>query len=110
MKTLVVVDAGICGFQTRIHAQSEDAQNVTFRISSGCGKVRTFAESLKAREPIDAYAEFGSGDSGVVLGAGIAGMKECCKGCVVPAGAFKAMQVAAGLALPKDVTLTVAWE
>ncbi len=30
MNALVVVDAGICGFQTRIHADSEDSQYVTF--------------------------------------------------------------------------------
>jgi hypothetical protein len=29
----------------------------------------------------------------------------CCAGCAVPVGLFKAMQVAAGLALPKDITI-----
>jgi hypothetical protein len=38
MKALVVVDGGICGFQTRIHAESDDSQNVTFKIASGCEK------------------------------------------------------------------------
>ena len=42
MKTMAVVDAGICGFQTRIHADSDDAQNVTFKIVSGCEKARGF--------------------------------------------------------------------
>jgi hypothetical protein len=32
----------------------------------------------------------------------------CCAGCAVPAGLFKAMQVAAGLALPKDITIRLA--
>jgi len=31
MKALVEVDAGICGFQTRIAAESDDMQNVTFK-------------------------------------------------------------------------------
>ncbi|HPY51497.1 MAG: hypothetical protein KBI41_06790 [Kiritimatiellae bacterium] len=46
MKALTVVDAGICGFQTRIHAESDDSQNVTFKIASGCEKARNFGEAL----------------------------------------------------------------
>ena len=53
MRACVEVDGGICGFQTRIQAES----------------------------------------------------KGCCAACVAPMGAFKVMQVAAGVALPKDVTL-----
>ncbi|MFN2352102.1 MAG: hypothetical protein ABR497_09170, partial [Kiritimatiellia bacterium] len=34
-------------------------------------------------------------------------LKGCCAGCAVPVGVFKAMQVAAGLALPKDPTITL---
>ena len=34
-------------------------------------------------------------------------MKGCCAACAVPVGTFKAMQVAASVALPKDVTLTI---
>ena len=33
--------------------------------------------------------------------------KECCEACVVPAAVCKAIHVAAGLALPQDVTLKV---
>jgi len=35
------------------------------------------------------------------------GLKGCCAACAVPIGAFKAMQVAAGVALPKDVSLDI---
>jgi uncharacterized 2Fe-2S/4Fe-4S cluster protein (DUF4445 family) len=31
----------------------------------------------------------------------------CCAGCAVPVGLFKTMQVAAGLALPKDITINM---
>jgi len=34
----------------------------------------------------------------------------CCAGCAVPVGLFKAMQVAAGLALAKDIAITLAKE
>jgi hypothetical protein len=37
-------------------------------------------------------------------------LKGCCAGCAVPAGLFKAMQVAAGLALPKDINIRLTKE
>ena len=107
MRALVVVDGGICGFQTRIHADSEDSQSVTFRIASGCEKVATFADALTGKGPVDAYAEIGAGSRGVVLTTSNAVLKGCCAACAVHSGTFKAMQVAAGLALPRDVTLTI---
>ena len=35
-------------------------------------------------------------------------MFHCCSGCAVPVGIFKGMQVAAGLALPKDIRIAIA--
>lgn len=110
MKTLVVVDAGICGFQSRIHAESDDLQSVTFKVASGCEKVRAFGEALIAKGPVDGYAEIRAGAEGVVLTTARECLKGCCAACAVPVGAFKAMQVAAGVALPKDVTLKIAGE
>lgn len=110
MKSLVLVDAGICGFQTQVHADSSDAQNVTFKITSGCDKARGFGEALIAKGPVDGYAEIGAGAEGVVLTTGRECLQGCCAACAVPVGAFKAMQVAAGVALPKDVTLKIASE
>jgi len=107
MRALVVVDGGICGFETTIHAESEDSQHVTFRIASGCENVGKFAEALTGKGPVDAYAEIGAGSHGVVLATWSAALKGGCAGCAVPCGTFKGMQVAAGLALPRDVTLTI---
>ncbi len=105
MKALVTVDAGICGFQTRIHADSEDDQNVSFRVVSACEKARKFGEALMARGPVDGFAEIGAGSDGVVLTTARETLKGCCSACAVPIAAFKAMQVAARVALPKDVRL-----
>jgi hypothetical protein len=110
MKALVVVDAGICGFQTRIHAESDDSQNVTFKIASGCEKARAYGEALMAKGPVDGYAELGAGSDGTVLATAHETLKGCCSACAVPVAAFKAMQVAAGVALPKDVTLKITAE
>lgn len=105
MKALAVVDAGVCGFQSRIHAESDEMQNVTFRIVTPCEKVRAFSETLTAAGPVDGYTEIGEGSAGVILTAGRAHMKGCCAACAVPVGTYKVMQVVAGLALPKDVSI-----
>ncbi len=110
MTTMVVVDAGICGFQTRIHADSDDMQNVTFKIVSGCEKARKFGETLIAQGLVDGYAEIGAGSDGVVLSTARECLQGCCAACAVPVGAFKALQVAAGVALAKDVTLKITAE
>ena len=110
MKALAEIDGGICGFQTRINAESADAQNVTFSLMSTCEKVREFGDALAAKGLVDSYAELGAGADGVVLSAARAVLKGCCAACAVPVGAFKVMQVAAGVALPKDVTLRMSTE
>ena len=107
MKTVVSVNAGICGFQTRIRADSDDSQSVAFEISSGCDKARAFGEALTARGPVDAYAEIGAGSDGQVLTAARENLRGCCAACAVPVAAFKAMQVAAGVALPADIAITM---
>ena len=109
MNAKVMVDAGICGFQTKIIADSDDSQNVTFKIISGCEKARAFGEALIAKGPVDGYAEIGAGADGVILATAREFLKGCCAACAVPVGTFKAMQVAASVALPKDVTLTISY-
>ncbi len=106
MKAEISVAAGICGFKTRIQADSDDEQNVTFRITSGCQNIRAFGEALAGKGSVDGYAEIGAGFEGVVLSTSRETLRGCCAGCVVPSAVFKAMQVAAGVALPKDIALT----
>lgn len=107
MNAQVLIDAGICGFQTRIHADGDEMQNVTFRIVSGCEKAQAFGAALIAKGPVDGYAELGAGSDGAVLTTGRECLQGCCAACAVPVGAFKAMQVAAGVALPKDVAMRI---
>jgi len=102
MKKIVEVHGGICGFQTRIEAVCDDEQHVTFCISSNCAKISKFEQALSAHGPLDAYAAMGPKNSD---DAAIAAAACCCCGCVVPAAAMKAMQVASGLALPGDATI-----
>ena len=110
MNTRIEVDAGVCGFHTGVHATCEDGQNVSFDINSGCEKIRGLASALKAKGPVDAYQEISAEGQGVVMATVRDNLKGCCAGCAVPSGIFKGMQVAAGLALPKDIAIRITAE
>jgi hypothetical protein len=104
VKCKTIVEAGVCGFSTTIHADSMDDQNVIFAVETDCDKVKALSKVLPA---VDAYQEIGAGFDGELLKTVRANMGGCCAGCVVPVALFKSMQVAAKLALPRDVKLTI---
>jgi hypothetical protein len=110
MKAIVEIDAGICGFQTTVSAASDDGQNVAFDAKTNCGKIRQLAKAIEEKSPIDAYQEISANGPAVIMTAVKENLPGCCAGCAVPVGLFKAMQVAAGLALPKDITIKLAKE
>lgn len=107
MKATVEIDAGVCGFQTRVEATSEDSQNVSFQIETDCEKIDRLGQTLRAHGGIDAYQEIGLGAEGALLRTVRETLTGCCAGCAVPVGLFKVMQVAAGLALPKDISIAM---
>lgn len=105
----VQIDAGICGFTTDVEATSEDKQHVKLNVESTCPNVTSISKELNG-EPFDAYQE--------VVPRKQAGSVYCTKvmdicgklphvACPVPSGICKAIEVAAGLALPRDVQIRV---
>ena len=98
----VLIHAGVCGFVTEAKATSEDRQHVEFQIASPCEKIQGLAEKLPR---LDAYAEIGAGFEGEFHRTVRLALNGCCSGCAVPVGLFKAMQIAAGLALPRAVSV-----
>jgi hypothetical protein len=78
-----------------------DNQHVVFEVESNCKNIAALGGALKDQGPIDAYEEI-AGRS-VLLKTARETLTGCCAGCAVPAGLFKAVQVAAGLALPQDI-------
>jgi len=109
MKCVAEVQAGVCGFTTRIAAESPEEEMVTFAIETDCQKIGGLAEALQGRQ-FDAYDEIHKGFEGEVMQAVRGSLSGCCAGCAVPVGVFKAMQVAARLALPKDLSITLRTE
>ena len=106
MKCIARVQAGVCGFVTTVTADSPDDQMVTLEIETDCQKIAGLAEALQGKE-IDGYAEIGAGFDGVVMTAVRSSLSGCCAGCAVPVGIFKSLQAAAGVALPRDVAITL---
>ena len=104
MRTRVVIRAGICGFITKVTATSDDMQIVSFQIESDCENIRRLADGIPT---VDGYSEIGAGFNGVIHQTVRETLKGCCSGCVVPCGIFKAMQVAAGLALPAPASIEI---
>jgi len=105
MQANVEIQAGICGFITNVSAESEDSQNVNYAIKSNCEKIAALAIKLNKIQPVDAFQEISPTGEGKIIPVVRETLKGCCAGCAVPAGIFKAMQVAAGLALPKDISI-----
>ena len=102
-KAVVVVEAGVCGHTATIKAEKIDGYNVRVEIESGCQHVQKLApEPLE----VDALRQIG-------LRAGLPSLLESAyancahAACPVPSGLIKAVEVAAGLALPGDVTMKV---
>jgi hypothetical protein len=109
VKAKVKVDAGICGFKTIITASSEDNMHVDLKIVSPCEIIKELSALIKEKTPIHAYQELSPQNESVIMGVSrtLLMTKGCCEACVVPAAVCKAIHVAAGLALPKDVTLEI---
>ena len=98
------IKAGVCVFTTHVTAESDDSQNVSFSIETDCETIKKLASILPV---VDGYMEIGAGFDGEIHQAVQSTLKGCCSGCAVPAGIFKSMQVAAGLALPAPISIEI---
>jgi hypothetical protein len=103
------IEAGICVFRTTVRVRSEDAQHVLFDVTTDCEKFADWAR-LQALGPADAFQEINPTRGSHMLETARASLSGCCAGCAMPVGLFKTTQVAAGLALPKDVHIAMTRE
>ena len=101
----VEISAGICGFKTTARVESDDDQLVAFRIESDCEKINALAARIADSGALDAYAEISARDQSRLLALAQEQLSGGCAAGAVPIGMFKAMQVAAGLALPREVVI-----
>lgn len=90
--------------KTKVEAGSKDSQHVFFKIKTDCEKIKKLSEELTT---YDAYSEIKDGFDGELFKVIRNELKGCCAGCTVPVGLFKSMQVAAMVALPKNIIITI---
>ena len=97
------IDAGICGFHTTCIATKNGDGTVRLTIESDCKAVMKLAEHLQDVDPMKE----------VFWRRALPRTHELAPGCLshpacpVPSGIIKAIEVEAGLALPKDATIKV---
>ena len=99
----VKVNPGVCGFSTIVKVNSEDMQNAVIEIVTECPNLKPLEKELKE---VDGYEECFSkiGESVVYEMA-----KKYCRhtACPVPSAIIKGIEVACGLALPRDVEFKI---
>jgi hypothetical protein len=99
----ITIDPGICSFPIIVKAESDDMQHVKLHISTGCSSIQQAAKELKE---VDAYKEiFVKPDQSTTYQ--VLSKYVPHPSCPVYTGILKAVEVAAGLALPKDATIKV---
>lgn len=100
MSTEVEVTSGICGFTTRIKAVKGDGKNIRLSLVSDCEMVTKMKEEVAELDMMVAFIRFL--DNPVYRSA-----SRCLKhvACPVPSGILKALEVEAGLCLPKNASI-----
>lgn len=97
----LTIDAGICGFVTVIRTSSSDMQTVSIEFETTC------PHAVKARQEllrVDAYAELFRKPHETSVYAALSKHLPHVT-CPLYSGVLKAIEAAAGLALPKDVSM-----
>jgi hypothetical protein len=97
-----VIQSGICGYSTTVVARS-DGRACSLTITSDCPAIERLAQDLREVNPFEEITYRGDGPLTLRLA------KEHCPhpACPVPSGIIKAIEVEAGLALPKDAVISV---
>jgi len=99
----VEIDAGVCGHTTTVTAIRGEGYSVRLEIKSDCPQVQALDTQIGE---VDALRQIGlRAGLPTVLETAYAGCAHAA--CPVPSGLVKAVEVAAGLALPQDVTMRI---
>ena len=98
--TTAEVDSGICGYSTTVRAKA-DGREVLIEMQSSCPHVQSMAEELTAVQPFSEISLRGEAPETLR----VASKHLAHAACPVPAGVIKAIEVEAGLALPKEATI-----
>jgi hypothetical protein len=90
-----------CGLESTIQTTAIDTQKVKIDIESECAAIRKIADELDEVNPFQEMSKRGEGPSILKLGAQLCTHTSC----PIPAMMIKAVEVAAGLDLPKETII-----
>jgi uncharacterized protein DUF6951 len=98
------IQAGACGFGTVVLAGSADGMTVQLRIDSDCPKVMAMANELAEVQAMDEVLTKPLVETTPAL---LATKHRLHSSCPLPIGILKAVEAAAGLALPATCTVVL---
>lgn len=104
----VEIDAGVCGFTTRIEAEDKGGYNASFTLDSECPNWEKVNELLGGKDlnmMTELFKDKKTGEvHSEVIDVSLKTIPHV--SCPVISGLLKALEVSVGLALPKDATIT----
>lgn len=97
----VCIHSGICGFVTKVNAETDDAYQTKLQITTDCPNVKKMAAAL---DTVNVMTELFKKGQSEIMAAAQQHLPHIT--CPVPIGALKAMEASAGMALVKDASIT----
>ena len=95
-----VILAGACGFRATVRVESKARYRAVIRVESKCPHISAFAGELGE---LDVMKELFNGESQITAAAA---SNIPHRSCPVVIGILKALEVCAGLAVPKEVSIS----
>jgi hypothetical protein len=98
--TRVAINSGICGFSTTVTVERARNKKVRIILETECEVVMKMQEDIKT---LDAMSLFSGFLNNPVIRCAAQNLKHAA--CPVPSGILKAVEVEAGLCLPKNAAI-----
>ncbi|TAN41395.1 MAG: hypothetical protein EPN22_15450 [Nitrospirae bacterium] len=98
--TRVRINPGACGLPAVVEIEKKDAKTYVLRVTSECPMVEKLGAEVSELTMMDAFKRF---QDNPVYSKGAACLKHVA--CPVPSGILKALEVEAGLNVPKDASI-----
>ena len=103
--TTVIVNSGACGFSVTIKAKKGEAKNITLSLDTPCEMVQKMQTDIAT---VDRMVVFTGFLDNPVYRSAAKHLKHVA--CPVPTAILKAIEIEAGMNVPKDVRIEISRE
>ncbi|WP_236860235.1 DUF6951 family protein [Candidatus Formimonas warabiya] len=97
----VCIHSGVCGFITTVQAETDSDYQTKLQVESQCPNVKKIIEALGTLNVMNELFRKGQSE---ILSLSAQHLPHVT--CPVPIGMLKALEASAGMALPKDVSIS----